>query len=103
MWDLLLGSEQEAKQHAGSILTTTLVRLQAEYMGTQKTRIMVHGIPVDICVNRMATFFAKYGQVDEVGAVRSKTGIATGDVVLQVVLTQRSFHDIPNALTRRDK
>lgn len=51
----------------------------------------------------MGAFFAKHGQVDEVGAVRSKTGIATGDMVLQVVLTQHSFHDISNALTCRDK
>lgn len=36
----------------------------------------------------MGAFFAKFGQVDVVSAVRSRTGITTGDIILQVVLTQ---------------
>lgn len=52
---------------------------------------------------RWGPFFAKYGQVDEVGAVISKSGIATGDIVLQVSLTRHSSVEIPNLLMCREK
>lgn len=48
IWDILLPTEQEAKQLAGSVLTTRNLRLQTEYIGTRKTKITVHGVPVDI-------------------------------------------------------
>lgn len=74
MWDILLASKQEAKKLAESILMAKTVRLQTEYM--------VHGEPADISKDQMGAFFAKYGQVDEVGAVISKSGIATGNIIL---------------------
>lgn len=59
MWDILLATEQESKQLAGSILMAKSVRLLTEYMGTHKTRITVHGVSAGICENRMEAFFAK--------------------------------------------
>lgn len=55
--------------------------------GQQKIGITVHGVPVDISEDRMGAFFAKYELVEEVCAVISKSGIATGDIVLQVTMT----------------
>lgn len=52
IWDVLMATEQEVKQLAGSVLTSKSVRLQTEYMGTQRTRVMVHGVPVDISDDR---------------------------------------------------
>lgn len=72
-------------------------------MGTRKSKITVHGVTVDIYKDRMGAFFAIFGQVDEVNAIRSKTGISTGDIVLQVVLTRQSFLDITTVLTCRNK
>lgn len=48
-----------------------------EYMGTRKTRFTVHGVPVDISEDCVGAFFAKYGQVEGVNAVTSKSSIAT--------------------------
>lgn len=48
MWDILLTSEKEARVLAGSILTTKLVSMQTEYMGTRKTHITLHGVPMDV-------------------------------------------------------
>lgn len=81
LWDILLGTEQEAKQLAGSVLSTASIRLQTEYMGTRRTKIIVHGVPVDICEDRMEAFFAKFGQIEEVNTPTSKAGIATGDMI----------------------
>lgn len=69
---------------AGSILTNKNQRLQTEYMGSHKTKITVHGVPVDISEDRMGAFFSKFGKVEEVKALLGKPGIATGDVELQV-------------------
>lgn len=60
-------------------------------------------VPVGISQDRMEEFFAKYGQVQEVSAVRGKADIATGDIVLQIVFIRQSFQNIPNILTCRDK
>lgn len=47
--------------------------------GTRKTKITVHGVPVDISEDCVCggPFFAKYGQVEDVTAVTSKSSIAT--------------------------
>lgn len=103
MWDVLLATKQETKQLAGSILTSKTPQFQTEYMGTRKTKVTVHGVPVDITVDRMGAFFAQYGKVKEVPGVISKVDIATGNIVLQVTLTRRSFSDIPNILVSREK
>lgn len=76
MWDVLLATEQEAKQLAGSSLTMKTLRLQIEYMSTRRTIVMLHGVTVDITEDRMGAFFAEYEKVDEVSKVISKTGIS---------------------------
>lgn len=43
---------------------------------------------VDIYEDYLGAFFFKYGQVEEVSAIMSKVGIATGDIMLQVTLTR---------------
>lgn len=53
MCDILLDTEQEAKQLTGSILMSKEVQLQIEYMGTCKTKITIYGEPVDISDDRM--------------------------------------------------
>lgn len=59
LWDILLATEQEAKQVAGYILETKSVPLQTEYMGARKTKVTVHRVPVDISEDRMGAFFAR--------------------------------------------
>lgn len=94
MWDHLLSSEQEANQLTGNVLLASSLRFQTEYIGTRRTNITVYGVPVDITEGGIGAFFAKYGPVDDVSVVKSKSGIATGDMVLQVVLTRQTFLDI---------
>lgn len=77
LWDILLPTEQQAKELAGNVLNAKNLRLQTEYMGT--------------CEDRMGAFFSKYGQVNKVKVLISKSGIATGDMELQI-------GEIPNIL-----
>lgn len=100
LWDLLLSTEQQAKELAGSILNTKHFRLQTEYMGSRRTKVTIHGVPVDIPEDRMGTFFAKYG---EVNALISKAAIAKDDLEVQVTVSRESFGEIPNTLVCRDK
>lgn len=37
---------------------TKRVRLQTEYMVTQKTRVIVHGVPMDITKDRVGGLFS---------------------------------------------
>lgn len=82
IWEILLSSEQEAKQLAESILMAKSERLQTEYMGTRKTRLTVHSVPVDINEDRMGAFFTKNGQVNEDSAVIRISSISTVYIVL---------------------
>lgn len=72
-------------------------------MATCRTRITVHGVPMDIFEDKMEAFFLKFSKVEEVKALLGKSSIETGDVDLQVTLTQRSFGEIPNILLCRER
>lgn len=67
------------------------VRLQTEYLETRRRRITVHSVPVNINEDWMRAIFTKYGQVDVVSALISKSGNVTGDTVLQGTMTRQSF------------
>lgn len=60
------------------------VRLQTDYMRTSKTRIILHGAPVDIGEDRIEGRFIKYGQVDKVSAVIRKSGFTNKDMILHL-------------------
>lgn len=96
MWDILLATEQELKQHAGNTLISTMLRLQTEYIDTRRIKITVHGVSVDICKDRMGAFYSKYGSV-----FYYKSGIATGDM-LYVTLSRQDFGGILNVLMCRE-
>lgn len=71
-------------------------------MGARRTKVTVHGVPVDITEDRMEAFFAQFGKAEEVSGVISKAGIAIGDIVLQITLTHRRFANILNILMYRE-
>lgn len=48
IWDILLATIEEAKVLAEGILTTKPLRLQIEYLDIQKTKMTLHGVPLDI-------------------------------------------------------
>lgn len=98
MWDILLATKGEAKKQAGSILTTKAAQFQMEYTGTCRTKMTIDGVPMDISEDRVESFLSHYGRVQEVSAVVSKSGIASGDFVFQVTLTHQSFGKTPNIL-----
>lgn len=58
-WDILLPTNQQAKNLAESVLNTKALRLQTEYMGTRRTKVTIHGVPVDICEDRIGGLFLK--------------------------------------------
>lgn len=64
LWDLLIATEEEAKKLTGSVLTS-----KTEYMGTRRTNVTMHGVPIDITEDRLGAFFAQYGRVEKVAAV----------------------------------
>lgn len=54
-------------------------------------KITVNVVALDVSEDRLGSFLAQYGQVEEVTATISKAGIATGDFVLKVTSTRNSF------------
>lgn len=64
-------------------------------MGTWWTKATINGMPVDICPDRMGAFFMKFGQVHEVKILRSKAGIAIGNMEISFTVYRKNFNEIP--------
>lgn len=45
------------------------------FMGSRRTKITIHGVPVDIYEDRIGAFFSKFGEVEQVNAFIEKSGI----------------------------
>lgn len=70
MWDILIGDTEEAVKLTGSILTTKSLRMQTEYMGTRKTKITLHRMPMDITDDHLGAYFSQYEPVGNVSPVK---------------------------------
>lgn len=79
MWDILLVPEEVEKALVGSTLSTKTMRLQTEYMGTRKTWITLHEVPMYITEDHLGAFFADYSPVDYSPVVERTLNIATSD------------------------
>lgn len=99
MWDILLASEEAAKALAGSTLTTKMLRLQTKYMGTWKTCITLHRVPMYITEDHLGAFFSSFGPVEGLILIKGKSGIATSDFEVLVTLTRPKFNNVPNVIT----
>lgn len=62
MRDNLLATAKVAKTLTGSVFTTKTLRTQTEYMGTSKTQIILHGVPMNITEDYLGAF-SDYGSV----------------------------------------
>lgn len=60
-------------------------------MGNQNPRVRVQGEPADISEAQLGGYFSKFGQVENVSYVISKTSIATGDFLLQVKISRKNI------------
>lgn len=63
--------------------------LQNGSIGTPKTRIMLHGVPMDVSEDNLGASFSHYG------LVINKAGTETGKFILQITVTRKNFLDIP--------
>lgn len=92
MWDVLLAKAEEQSHWRNKGGETS------EYVGTRKSQITLHGVPMYITNDHLGAFIAKYSQVEEVSAVRSRAGIATSDYEVMVIMTRKDFLEVPNVL-----
>lgn len=58
MWDVLLASE-EAKTLTRNIFTTKSVRMKDKYMGIRRTKITLHGMPMDAVEDQSGSLLCK--------------------------------------------
>lgn len=94
-----MAMEEATKTLARSILTTKMLRLQMEYMGTRKTHITLHAVPMYIIEEHLGAFFSSYGSVVRVSSIKSKSGITIIDFEVLVTLTWPKFNEVPNIMT----
>lgn len=82
-------------------MRTKTLRLQTEYMDNCRARVTLHSVPMYIKDDHVGDFFTLYDQVDEVAWILSKSGVPTGDFLVQVILDRSKFQEIPDILMYR--
>lgn len=67
-------------------------------MGTRKSKVALHRVPLFISEYNQGFYFSQFSEVSQVSSFRNKAGIATGDVEIFVTLNRKQFMEIPNTL-----
>lgn len=95
VYDILMSSKEATEKLSGSIFTIKSMRMQTEYMSTWKIK---NYVSMEITDDRLGGYFSQYGRVEDVTSIPSKAGIVTGDYKGHVMVTRKSFLDIPDTL-----
>lgn len=67
-------------------------------MGTRKSKVTLHRVPLYILEDHLGFFFSKFVEVADVSTVKSKVGIATGNLEILITADRENFMKIPNVL-----
>ena len=102
-WDVLLPSSEQVTKVASCNITTKFFRLQPEYLGTRRIWVTVCNVPAFITGEVLAAFLSTYGRVEEINLLRSAAGMAYGEYVFRLYLTQEGFHAIPETIISRER
>lgn len=86
MWPILLATEDQVKALADCILTTNLVRLQTEYLGTRQSKVTLHSVPLFKTEYDLDFFFSKFRDVSEVAS--------TDDIEIAIKLNRKRIIEI---------
>ena len=78
-WDGLLPPEELAVKMAGSNITSNYFRLQPEYMGRRRIKVIVCNIRIQLSADVIAAFLTEYVAAEEVVKAKSTNGTAHGD------------------------
>ena len=84
--DVLQPSEKLAVKLAGSNVSTKYYRLQPEYKGKQRIRVILYNVSVQLNGDVLAVYLSKCGSVEAVIPMRAADGTAHGDYILSVCL-----------------
>ena len=101
--NILLPIEKVAAKLASENIITKNYRLQPEYMGMRRTKVVIHNGPVDLAGDYFAFFLSTYDQVEEVIPLRDGTGMANGDYTFILCLKRERFQRIPDTIQFRNQ
>ena len=102
-WDVLLPTEKQAAKTAESDIITKHFRLQPEYKGTRRLRVIVCNVPAIITEEILAAYLSAFGHVEEFNLLRSPAGTAYGDYAFRLCLSRDGFKAIPETLICGDR
>ena len=80
-WDVLLPNEELATKLAGGNITSKYFRLQPEYTGKRKIKIIVCNVPIQLNEEVLAAYLSGYGDIEEVVKAKSANETAHGDYI----------------------
>ena len=102
-FDLLLESEDKAREAASKVHISKNLRLEPMYMGRRHTSLTVFNVPIDISRDRLGAFFSQFGDVESVTAVRLKSGVFSANYKIRMKTTTDAFENVPDYLICRGR
>ena len=102
-WDFLLPSKELAEKLAGSNVSSRFFRLQPEYKGKRRIKVTVYNVPLQLNGDVLIAYLSRYGSVEDVNIVKSKSGTTHGDYFLTMCLVREGFQAIPRTIQYEDQ
>ena len=102
-YDLLLESEEKARDAASKVHRTKNFKMEPMYMGRRHTSLTVYNVPVDISRDCLGAFFSQYGDVESVTAGRLKSGVMSANYKIAMKTTTIAYEEVPDYLICRGR
>ena len=98
-YDILMETEEKAKEAAACIHRSKSYRMEPMYMGRRHTTLFIYNAPASITRECLGTYFSQFGDVESVTAGRLKSGVMSANYKICMKTTTKAYEDIPDYLT----
>ena len=102
-YDLLLESEEKARDAASKVHRSKNFKMEPMYMGRRHTSLTIYNVPVDISRDCLGAFFSQYGDVESVTAGRLKCGVMSANYRIAMKTTTTAYEEVPDYLICRGR
>ena len=100
-YDILLESEEKAREAAAKVHKSKNLKMEPMYMGRRHTTLTLYNVPVNITKECLGAYFARWGDVETIIAGRLKCGVFSANWRISMKTTTADYEKIPDYLICR--
>ena len=100
-YDILLESEEKAREAAAKVHKSKNLKMEPMYMGRRHTTLTLYNVPVNITKECLGAYFARWGDIETIIAGRLKCGVFSANWRISMKTTTADYEKIPDYLICR--